>query len=67
MMVNFEGTSEATLRLLFTDRGWEGGWGGIYPYHKMTVTQWSYYISKGQKLVESNDMKRLIKTEGSTP
>ena len=50
MMVNFEGTSEATLRLLFTDRGWGGG-GGIYPYHKMTVTQWSYYMSKGQKLV----------------
>ena len=50
MMVNFEGTSEATLRLLFTDRGWGGG-GGIYPYHKMTVTQWSYYMRKGQKLV----------------
>ena len=50
MMVNFEGTSEATLRLLFTDRGW-GGVGGIYPYQEMTVTQWSYYMSKGQKLV----------------
>ena len=37
MMVNFEGTSEATLRLLFTDGG------GKYPYHDMTVAQWSYY------------------------
>ena len=49
MMVNFEGTSEATLRLLFTDRGWGGG-GGIYPYHKMTVTQWSLLYEQRPKI-----------------
>ena len=50
MMVNFEGTSEATLRLLFTDRGWGGGGGGIYPYHKMTVTQWSLLYEQRPKI-----------------